>query len=88
MTAPLIDIVNSHIDLTTKDLQSARILGLCTHAISKRDSSEWAARVDLGSWTRKTLDNWAWSAEVLTGLVAIAQARFVVFNVIRCLRRF
>ncbi|KAF8957355.1 armadillo-type protein [Flammula alnicola] len=80
MAAPLIDIIKSHLDTTSPSPQdteakyAARILGLCLQAIARRDVAEWAGKVDLNSWTRKGLENWAWSHEFLAGLVSVAQA--------------
>ncbi|KAH9485782.1 U3 small nucleolar RNA-associated protein 20 [Psilocybe cubensis] len=80
ITTPLIDIINLHIDSTScraEDVTAAnsvRLLGLCLNALSKRDTSEWAAKIDLEMWTRKGLEKWAWSHEVLAGLVVVAQA--------------
>ncbi|PPQ91255.1 hypothetical protein CVT25_006372 [Psilocybe cyanescens] len=80
ITSPLIDIINLHIDAVAyaaDDIAAAnsvRILGLCMNALAKRNTSEWAPNVDLGTWVKKGLEKWAWSHEVLAGLVAVAQA--------------
>lgn len=83
MAPPLVDIAESCIDASVTDSQDAdakdtvRILALCMQAIAKRDTSEWAGKVDLGVWTKKGLAKWAWSHEFLAGLVALAQSRSV-----------
>ncbi|KAF9479084.1 hypothetical protein BDN70DRAFT_879151 [Pholiota conissans] len=82
MALPLVDIARSYLedDANVTNSQDAdakdavRILSLCMQAISKRDTSEWAGKVDLTIWTKKGLAKWAWSQEFLAGLVAVAQA--------------
>jgi len=52
-------------------------LGICMQTLAKRDVSEWNEKVNLVSWTRACLSNWAWSHDVLAGLHALSQPRFV-----------
>ncbi|KDR69878.1 hypothetical protein GALMADRAFT_255731 [Galerina marginata CBS 339.88] len=79
-SAPLVEIINSYIDdaISGPDdvgaTYSARIVGRCMQALAKRDTFEWGGEVDPATWTRKGLERWAWSHEVLSGLVAVSQA--------------
>ncbi|KAF8181826.1 armadillo-type protein [Pholiota molesta] len=79
MAPPLVDIAKTYIDASVTDSEdtdakdSVRIVALCMQAIAKRNTSEWAGKVDLGVWTKKGLAKWAWSHEFLAGLVALAQ---------------
>jgi U3 small nucleolar RNA-associated protein 20 len=57
---------------------SAWVLGTCMQALAKRDASEWSELLDLTSWTRTCVEGWAWSADVLGGLCALSQARYVL----------
>jgi hypothetical protein len=83
MAPPLVDIAKTYIDASVTDSEdtdakhSVRILALCMQAIAKRNTTEWAGKVDLGVWTKKGLARWAWSHEFLAGLVALAQTRSV-----------
>lgn len=80
----LIDIINR--TLTTQGdaeeeykataSNSAWVLGVCMQALSKREASEWSD-VDLASWTRTCVNNWPWSHEVLGGIYALSQAKYV-----------
>jgi U3 small nucleolar RNA-associated protein 20 len=56
-------------------------LGACMKTLAKRDISEWSDKVDLASWTRACLDPWAWSHDVLAGLHALSQMRFVLLYI-------
>lgn len=78
MAPYLIEIVKSYLESPVQEEDrkaAARILSLSMHGISKRETKEWAGKADLGIWTRKGLENWAWSHEFISGLVAVAQAR-------------
>jgi U3 small nucleolar RNA-associated protein 20 len=57
---------------------SAWALGICMQTLAKRDVSEWGEKVDLVSWTRSCISNWAWSHDVLAGLHSLSQTRFVI----------
>jgi len=54
---------------------SAWALGVCMQILEKRDPVEWAARADLASWTKISVQHWGWSYTVLGGLYGLSQAR-------------
>lgn len=73
----LVEIVKSYLENPTDNEDTkevARIMALCMNAIAKRDAKEWIELVDLQTWTRAGLANWASSHEFVSGLVAVAQA--------------
>lgn len=83
----MIDIINIIIDSgpnndDLKDssadpfLNSSLILGTCMHVLATRDIDEWSGSIDVGAWTTQAVGKWAWSSDVLGGLLALAQARF------------
>lgn len=57
-------------------LNSSLILGTCMHTLAARDVGEWSGSIDVGIWTTQVVGKWAWSSDVLGGLLALAQARF------------
>ena len=83
----MIDIINTTIDTgpnnddlmdssTNPFLNSSLILGTCMHVLATRDIEEWSGPIDVGTWTTQAVGKWAWSSDVLDGLLALAQARF------------
>ena len=79
----MIDIINTIIgsgpnpgDDSTSFLNSSLILGTCMHALATRNIKEWSGPIDVGTWTMHAVGKWAWSSDVLGGLLALAQARF------------
>jgi U3 small nucleolar RNA-associated protein 20 len=46
------------------------------HVLATRDIEEWSGPIDVGTWTTQGVGKWAWSSDVLGGLLALAQARF------------
>lgn len=78
MAELLVGIVESYMSTSntppeTKD--SARIIGLCMQAISRRPAVEWASKVNVSQWARTGLRHWSWSHDFISGVVAIAHAR-------------
>ena len=61
---------------TNPFLNSSLILGTCMHVLATRDVEEWSGSIDVGTWTMQAVEKWAWSSDVLGGLLALAQARF------------
>ena len=83
----MIDIINTIIDAgpdnddfkdnpTNPFLNSSLILGLCMQVLATRDIEEWSGPIDVETWTTQAAGKWAWSSDVLGGLLALAQARF------------
>jgi U3 small nucleolar RNA-associated protein 20 len=85
----VIDIINTIIDTcpnnddliddsssTNPFLNSSFILGTCMQALATRYIEEWSDPIDVGTWTAQAVRKWAWSSDVLGGLLALAQARF------------
>lgn len=83
----MVDIINTIIDTgpnndELKDsspnpfLNSSLVLGMCMHGLATRDIKEWSGPIDIGIWTTQAVGKWAWSSDVLGGLLALAQARF------------
>lgn len=67
---------------TSSFLNSSVILGACMHALATRDIEEWSGPIDVGTWTTQAVSKWAWSSDVLGGLLALAQARFEYYLII------
>jgi len=44
--------------------------------LATRDVKEWSGPIDVGTWTTQAVGKWAWSSDVLGGLLALAQKRF------------
>ena len=61
---------------TNRFLNSSLILGTSLHVLATRDVEEWSDPIDVGTWTTQGVGKWAWSSDVLGGLLALAQARF------------
>ena len=61
---------------TNPFLNSSLILGMCMHVLATRDIEGWSGPIDVGTWTTQAVSKWAWSSDVLGGLLALAQARF------------
>lgn len=84
---PLVDTIDIIIDAgpnnddptdssTNSFLHLSLILGTCMHVLAIRDTREWSDLIDVGTWTAQAVGKWAWSSDVLGGLLALAQARF------------
>ena len=93
----MIDIINTIIDTgpnnedlkdtsTNPFLNSSLVLGTCMHVLATRDIKEWSGLIDVGTWTRAVC-KWAWSNDVLGGLLVLAQAR-LEFHVIHISREY
>ncbi|KAG7091487.1 hypothetical protein E1B28_010518 [Marasmius oreades] len=52
----------------------AWVLGSCMKSLAGQDESQWTEKVDLLSWTRIIIRNWAWSKDVMTGIVELSNA--------------
>ena len=80
----MIDIINTIIGLCPNNddpgdsptINSSVILGTCMHILATRDIEEWSGLIDVGTWTAQAVRKWAWSSDVLSGLLALAHARF------------
>lgn len=55
---------------------SAWVLGACMQNLAKQNS-DWAMTVDLTSWTRTAIEKWGSSEDVLAGLVALSNSRYI-----------
>ncbi|KAG5642515.1 hypothetical protein DXG03_002616 [Asterophora parasitica] len=64
---------DAFVEYSETPANSAWVLGACMEALTKRELSEWSDRVDLSLWIRTCIRHWAWSQEVLAGLVSISQ---------------
>ena len=80
ITMPLIDTISSTMT-SPEDEFTVRILGHCMEAVAKRETSEWSSKINIPLWTKRCTGKWSGSYEVLEGLVALAQARWVVYIV-------
>ena len=76
---PIIDVTGS-IVCDYDDGRAGQIAGRCMRTISQREVVEWADKINLGLWMKKCVEKWAWLPEVLEGLFALAQAKFVIFR--------
>lgn len=47
---------------------------MCMQVLATRDIKEWSGPIDVGTWTTQAVGKWAWSSDVLDGLLALAQA--------------
>ena len=84
----MIDIINTIIDTPDNDdlssthplLNSSLILGTSMHVLATRNIEEWSGPIDVGTWMTQAIGKWAWSSDVLGGLLALAQARFEYYE--------
>ena len=61
------------------------VLGLCLHALARTMTTGSSAqvkevyeRIDLARWVEKVVGKWPWSGWVLSGLVSVVKAKFVL----------
>ena len=73
ITMPLIDTISSTISDFDGEY-AGRILGRCMQTVAQRGAAEWADKINLGLWTRRCVEKWPSSYEVLEGLFALVQA--------------
>ncbi|KAM6502751.1 Armadillo-type fold [Amanita muscaria] len=71
----LLHLVNKTFNQTSAstNARSAWVIGRCLETLADRDPAEWSTDVDIGVWTSTVAEGWAWSADVLSGLVAVSR---------------
>ncbi|KAL0061427.1 U3 snoRNP protein [Marasmius tenuissimus] len=80
VTGVLVDIVGSNLELAPPSQHSdgfpsaAWVIGVCMRAIAGQPESQWSKSVNISSWTRSSIRNWAWSKNVMSGLVELSNA--------------
>lgn len=79
ITMPIIDLISSTI-ADSQGAHAARMIGLSMQTVAKREPTEWSDKINLGLWTKRCVEKWHSSYEVLEGLVALANAKYVSYN--------
>ncbi|KAK1236291.1 U3 snoRNP protein [Marasmius sp. AFHP31] len=80
VTGVLVDIVSSNLELAPPSQHSddfpstAWAIGVCMRAIAGQPESQWSKSMKISSWTRSSIRNWAWSKNVMSGLVELSNA--------------
>ncbi|KAL0573671.1 U3 snoRNP protein [Marasmius crinis-equi] len=80
ITSVLVDIVSSslEVELAFQQLDDfpscAWVIGVCMKAIASRPAAQWSQSVDMSAWTRSSIRNWAWSKNVMSGVVDLSNA--------------
>lgn len=73
-----LDTPNPKEDYEASRANATLVLASCMQGLAKEPSQEWAYHVDLTSWTRKMVEIWGWNETVLSGLVNVIAAQYVL----------